>query len=213
MREFSIYKNYYGAKKDLYLMDKITIKPGLTILCGGNGLGKSTLIIQIKKHLKELNIPFVEYDNLHSGGSHAISNAGFFGKGSLMASLITSSEGEGIDENVGEIIKKLGTLVYQNPNQKEFWVLLDGVDSGLSIDGIINLKEFLHGDLIEGNTQDRKFYIIISANTYEMCNGEQCFDVRNGEYITFADYNEYRNFIIQSAKDKLKRYEAESEGE
>ena len=38
-----------------------------------------------------------------------------------------------------------------------------------------------------------------------MANGERCFDVYNGKYITFKDYEEYRNMILKSKKWKEER--------
>lgn len=38
-----------------------------------------------------------------------------------------------------------------------------------------------------------------------MARGEQCFDVYNGKYITFKDYKDYRNMILESKKWKEAR--------
>ena len=46
---------------------------------------------------------------------------------------------------------------------------------------------------------------MVSANEYEMANGEQCLDVYNGKHITFKDYDEYRNMIPESRKWKEER--------
>ena len=48
--------------------------------------------------------------------------------------------------------------------------------------------------------------IVVSANEYEMARGENCFDVYNGKYIKFKDYEEYRQFILDSKEIKEKRY-------
>ena len=39
-------------------------------------------------------------------------------------------------------------------------------------------------------------YIVATANTYELVRGQQCLDVRTGNYTTFKDYDEYRVYII-----------------
>ena len=54
-----------------------------------------------------------------------------------------------------------------------------------------------------------EIYIVISANEYEMARGEQCFDVYNGKYVTFNDYEEYRNLVLQSKEWKCQRSETE----
>ena len=43
-------------------------------------------------------------------------------------------------------------------------------------------------------------YIIVAANTYELARNEKCFDVVNGKYISFKDYEEYRKFILSGKK-------------
>ena len=39
-----------------------------------------------------------------------------------------------------------------------------------------------------------------------MAREEQCFDVYNGKYIKFDNYEEYRNFILESKQNKNNRY-------
>ena len=51
-----------------------------------------------------------------------------------------------------------------------------------------------------------EIYIVISANSYEMANREQCLDVYSGEYVTFKDYEEYKKFILETRERKEKRY-------
>lgn len=146
---------------------------------------------------------------------------------SFLAESMSSSEGENIFLNLCYLAGKLGNFVKTgvnkgkyNPfaeifkNDKEYrkeeklsnerWILLDAVDSGLSIDNIVDLKEGLFKTIIE-NEKNKEIYIIVSANEYEMANGEQCFDVYHGEYITFKDYEEYRNMILESKKWKKER--------
>lgn len=86
--------------------------------------------------------------------------------------------------------------------------LCDAIDSGLSIDNIIDVKKYLFDKVIQDCKKDGiDAYIIAAANEYELTNGEQCFDVYNGKYIKFADYNEYAEFIMQSRRNKEKRYQ------
>ena len=56
--------------------------------------------------------------------------------------------------------------------------MLDAVDSGLSVDNIVDVKEQLFKTILEYN-YGNEIYIVISANEYEMARGEQCFDVYN----------------------------------
>lgn len=91
-------------------------------------------------------------------------------------------------------------------NHKERWLLLDATDSGLSIDNVIEFKDLFNLIIDEGKKFDKEVYIIISANEYELARNEQCFDVNAGKYITFKDYDDYREFILKSRDKKDKRY-------
>ena len=226
-REFVLLKDYYEEGQSLYKKEAITIKPGVTVLVGCNGIGKTTLLHQMRDRLKKQNIPYIEYDNLHEGGKESISEAAFYENFQFMATAMQSSEGENIILNMNKLAMELGQFVKtgmpieKNPFIKAFkslndtedvkhgilperWILLDAVDSGMSVDNIVDLKEELFHTIIQYNN-DKEIYILISANEYELANGEQCFDVYNGRYTRFKDYEEYRNMILNSRKWKDKR--------
>lgn len=232
-RKFQLERDYYDEGFNLYKKKTIEIKPGVTVLVGCNGIGKTTLLHQIKYILKKENVPYVMFDNLHEGGSKSVSEASFFGDFGFLATAIQSSEGENIVMNMGKLAARLGKFVKdgEDPKEKEYiqlarsiaqisgeevaeveipkerWILLDAVDSGLSVDNIVDLKEQLFKTILEYN-YGNEIYIVISANEYEMARGEQCFDVYNGNYVRFKDYEEYRNFVLQSKEWKNKRSEA-----
>lgn len=77
-KEFQLKKDYYDEGHELYKKETITINPGITVLVGCNGTGKTTLIHQIQSQLKKEDISCISFDNLCDGGSNAISNAAFF---------------------------------------------------------------------------------------------------------------------------------------
>ena len=118
--------------------------------------------------------------------------------------------------NIGNFAEKLGFFVkngMQNKRKdnaeeletsKERWILLDAIDSGLSVDNIVDLKEQLFETILEYNCGN-EIYIIVSANEYELARNEMCFDVYNGKYIEFKNYEEYRDFILKSREWKSKR--------
>ena len=43
-----------------------------------------------------------------------------------------------------------------------------------------------------------------------MCNGEDCIDVTTLNHIRFADYEDYKKFILSNRKKKNKRIDKES---
>lgn len=232
MRKFKLEKDYYEDGQNLYKKRTVTIKPGVTVLVGCNGIGKTTMLHQIESHLKEEEVPYIHFDNLRDGGSSARSSSLFYGDTMFAAISMCSSEGENIVLNMEKLAARIGNFVRTGEDNdrniamqkaftnlfkdeedksnieipKERWILLDAIDSGLSVDNIVDIKEFLFKTILEHNCGN-EIYIIVSANEYEMARGENCFDVYNGKYITFKDYEEYRNFILDSKKWKEKRGE------
>lgn len=208
MRSFKLPNNPYGEKTALYKRDEFTFNPGITVLVGCNGAGKTTLLRVIKEELKKENVPLLSYDNLCDGNDNARQIALNKGKMTLLATLAISSEGEQISINLGTMASKIGRFVKSNAGSHEMWFLFDAIDSGLSVDNIIEVKEFF--SMIIDNNPKTDVYIIVSANEYEICNKENCFDVQDGKYVRFDGYDEYRTFILNSRKAKDERYQKEN---
>lgn len=231
-KKIELFRDYYDTGYNLYKKKTIEIKPGITILVGCNGIGKTTLLHQIKDKLKKENIPCILFDNLKDGGSNSISEAMCKGNIGFGATAMMSSEGENIVMNVGQLAARLGQFVKEGEDPKEKgwnrivrsmsqlngeeveepeipnerWILLDAIDSGLSVDNIVDIKEQLFKTILKYNFGN-EIYIVISANEYEMARGEQCFDVYNGKYVNLKDYEEYRNLVLQSKEWKIQRSE------
>lgn len=204
MREFTIDRDYHGVGCKIYKKSKIIIKPGLTVLVGCNGSGKTTMIQQLKDKLHQAKVDYLSFDNLRDGGSHLVSKALFFNDMSLAAGALMSSEGEQIALSVGEWAKEIGQYIRRHTENKELWLFFDAVDSGLSVDNVLEVKDFFNL-VFDDNRGKRDVYIVISANEYELAREAECFAVHEGEYITFRNYEEYRNYIIKSRKAKDSR--------
>lgn len=205
---------------------KVSFAPGLTVLVGCNGAGKSTLLLNIKEQAKEQNLPCHMYDNLNDGGNHLGEILGGYGeKGDdigLGISLFTASEGEEIKGNIGRqslLYKEfLKTGHYKNRSYRMSRIfsedkddtvntnirilLFDAVDSGLSVDAIVEVKALFDILLQDAAKMELELYLIIAANEYELARESQCFDVNSGKPIKFANYEEYREFIINNRKIK-----------
>lgn len=209
---------------------EIEIKEGLTVLVGCNGSGKTTLIHNIREILRKEDIPFIFYDNLHDGGGNAASSLFYNDEIGIAAALWTASEGECININMGVMSTKLrgflqdGTYIkdkrshalaqlFRSDDEKEKevpderWLLLDAVDSGLSIDNVIDLKGLFDLLIKESEKLGIALYIVIAANEYELVNGSNCMDVTTGKYLQFKDYDDFRKFIIKSREKKDRRIE------
>ena len=207
-RQFTLNNDWYGEDDfKIFKKKKIAIKSGLTVLVGCNGAGKTTLLKQIEQSLKSKDIPVMLHNNKSDGERELKSRAALYGDFNIVARLMMSSEGENIVNVMSEIARKMGDFTRKNNDAKELWFMFDAVDSGLSIDNILEIKEQLIPIVLEHNA-DKDIYFLISTNSYEFARGENCFDVVNGKYIKFANYEEYRDFILKSKEQKLERYNA-----
>ena len=176
------------------------------MLVGCNGTGKTTFLKEIEHQLKKREVPLVSYDNLKDGGHNALSFAAHIGNMEYLAMGMCSAEGENIYMNLGQTVRKIRNMIQKHPKAKELWVLMDAVDSGLSVDNIVELKELLFEIVNDVSKRGTDIYFIMSANEYEMARNEQCLDIYNGRYIKFADYEEYRQFVLNSRRLKDNRY-------
>lgn len=219
---------------------KIEIQPGLTVLVGCNGAGKTTLIHNICDEIKASNkhdkeapiIPVHCYDNLKSGGNNALSGALFRQDYSTLASLACDSEGEAIKENFGSFISsfqkflnsgyfdvdsnKFARIFCDKDDEEESLsnkrvVLFDAIDSGLSVDSVVEIREIFNLMMEDASKKGIELYIVASANEYEMARNANCFDVNDGKYVEIKDYESYRSFILKSRKKKEARIKKQSE--
>lgn len=208
MRSFNICPNPYERDRFVFNNNKVDIESGLSILVGCNGIGKTSLLCNIKEELNKLKIKYISYSNVEDGGAQSISKSVFYdGNFNFAMNVASSSEGEGIVCNIERLARRIGTYVRKNPNQDEYWVFLYAIDSGLSIDNIIDIKKYLFETIIDDITShNKKVYILVSANSYELCCNEKCIDVYNLKYINFNSYEEYKDFILKSKDIKNSRY-------
>lgn len=226
-RTIKTWRDPYDAGFSTTTPKEITLHSGLTVLVGCNGAGKTTLLKNIESVLQKDNIPYHKYNNLNDGGNNSVSEMFYSKNYSEMAYLVSASEGEAIKENVGLMSQNIRSFLEtgfynsrknrfaeifrsdkekeQTPISNERWLLFDATDSGMSIDAVIELKEFFHMILKDSENQGLDIYIIISANEYELASGTDCFDVQSGKYISFSDYSEYKDFILKTRIKKEKR--------
>lgn len=201
-RIFDIGIDPFKSKRRLYVKKYQKIDPGLTVLTGCNGSGKSTLLIMIHNRLDEKKIPCIMYNNLRDRDNGIWS--------------MINSEGETIINSISDLALKLKNFIdtgkngsyltsnedYSNCNER--WILLDGVDSGLSVDVFDTLKEFFNMIMEDGKEQGKEVYIVFASNSYEMCKGTNCYDVHLCKYITINSYDEFYDYIVDSAKKKAR---------
>ncbi len=190
--------------EELFTKSQIEFGPGVTVLVGCNGSGKTTMLHQIKRRLDKEGIPVELFDNYRDGGSQIAQRALWGGDTKTVAMSTVSSEGERIMLFAADMSRKIGAALQAYKGSKEFWFLIDAIDSGWSIDNILDAKKYLFDFIIE-HEKDADVYIVVSANAYEMCVGYRCLDVISGEYVNFKSYNKYREFILKSRKLKVEK--------
>ena len=204
-RKFKLQPEAYEEGTKLFDKQEITLEPGVTVLVGCNGAGKTTMLRQIRDQLKAEDARFHWFDNHSEGDTRAIDRFMLGHNMTAFATMAFSSEGERITIVLHEQAAKMGQLV-QKAGSDDVFILMDAVDSGFSIDNVSYLKEGLFDLIIKDHaSKGGQVYIIVTANSYEMARGEDCIDVMNCEHLRFADYEEYRSFIIASSKKKEER--------
>lgn len=201
-RTFIVEPKYYDEDRKLYKHKTVKFEPGITILVGCNGSGKSTLLEQLKTQFDKDDTPYVFYNNLTHGGIHGADAAMFHGDMGFAATLLTSSEGEAITINLSTCARQVGYMM-KHLADTEAWVLLDAIDSGLSIDQVQEVKQYLFHNMLNFYP-DKTIYIICAANEYEMCVDEKCFNVVDGKYVDINSYEDYKKQILSTRKYKDK---------
>lgn len=203
MRKFTLSNTWYGDNDNIFKNNTLEVNTGITVLVGCNGIGKTTLLQQIGKNLKDNDIPVCSYNFFEDDEKIMRQKYLENGETRKLANFVTSSEGERIIYIAYDLFYKIGRMINKNPNSKEYWVLVDAIDSGLSIDGIIEIKESIEWVLEEN--KDKDVYFLISTNSYEFARQEKCLMVENGKHTRFFSYEDYRNYILSSRDYKNKR--------
>lgn len=200
----SKYKKRVKVYDEYNLFRKHTFEfnPGVTVLIGRNGSGKSTLINEIYNSLKEDGEFVYRYRNEDYEGKTK-SDYIYSGKFDMLARSMSNSEGQEIMFNLENHIGRVGNFVKKSElkGAKEVFVLFDGLDSGLSIDGIDELIELFYRTMIKDSMNNGiDMYIIVSANTYEFVRYQDCIFVSNASHVKFDNYEKYRRFILDKGR-------------
>ena len=204
-RRFKLRRDYWDRGVYLYGRSSVTVRPGVTVLIGCNGSGKSTMLRQIGDQLKEENaaVVYLRYDKEREQKDMRLAEG--MATFEIFASWAVNSEGEQIVVRLQALAGEVGNLVRRS-NQKDLFVLLDGVDSGASLDNIVDMKTYLLDMLVDRLKEEgRDLYIIATANTYELSEGEDCIDVTTCQHRRFKNYEEYRSCVLESRKKKENR--------
>ncbi len=198
-------RNYYDGRTWIFNKEQVTFEPGRTILVGANGTGKSTMLKAIAEQLRAERVACLKYDDRRSGGMRLGEAFSMAGNIDGLAAVVMGSEGERINMGISSFGGQIRKLFELNRN-RPCWILIDSTDSGLSVDNIVELKEFL--DFVgqdAKSTYNITLYVVVAANSYEMAAGERCLEPKTGKYRTFKSYAGYRRFVLASRRRKDRR--------
>lgn len=197
-----------GKSKEI----KYTFEPGVTMLIGTNGSGKTTLMKQIYSIFNDggwVKIPYndkirneyscFKYDNRledRDTKQHWLDS----GNVDRLAATFQNSEGQDMYDFLYYKMNDLGRFIRLSKNKeylKGAVILLDGLDSGLSLDKLEDIRKNLLNLIIDtDNNKDFEVYIICSANSFEFCNGYNCIDVSNQQKLKFNKYELFRDYML-----------------
>lgn len=202
MKTMSVPTKPYDEER-IYLRKNVIFYPGVTILVGCNGSGKSTLMMLLKDQLKQdKDILVLSYDDRMDGQSNLMSKFAFYQDFEAFGGMWSSSEGEKIFRGVSDFATGLHKKIHQKDYQ-EVWIFMDAVGSGLSVDGIAEIKDF--AQFVIDQNFGMGIYFVISTNEYEFASGMDCIDVTTFRHVRFDSYQKYRKFILQTRKKKDRR--------
>ena len=190
----------------------------------------------IKEELHKEKIPMSFYNNEHDGGSNSIGESVFLGDINFAATAWTSSEGENITLNLSKIASKWRNFILTGEvndvstkfaksfreacdididnkkiTSKKRFILLDAMDSGYSIDNVIEMKSLFDLVLEDSEKMGMETYIIVSSNEYELACNTDCFDVTEGKYINFSSYEDFKKTLSEFIMVIMKSYLEDTE--
>lgn len=225
-RVFDIYnKNYYNENQNLYKSNKLVLQANnVYCLVGCNGLGKSTILHQmIYDHDNSLDNtafdidsiinPFsfmrdVEKDKekynefyilLNSKTKPTINNVEDTSIYNILSNFI--STGENTIHNLSPSLKSIFNVV-KTLKDKEVYILLDDLDVGVSIDVLIELSQVINRLELLLKDLNINYYIVITANSYELAKRFKCIDTITMKEVSFKSYEDYLKYVCNTRKYK-----------
>lgn len=185
-----------------------------TILVGPNGTGKTLSLLKMEYECKQNNIKCVKYSNKHED---IVQKAGLdWDPYKLLCAF--HSEGERINDSFNNWCETVLAKELVN-NEDNIYILLDELDSGLSVDRIESLVMSLYY-VIEHEHKvhpKRMINFVITCNSYEMldcfykhatlCMQTVVYFVPTRELVSYNSYKKFikpfRDYMLYMTKDEI----------
>ena len=124
-------------------------------------------------------------------------NAELGATGKELARYLNASEGQRVFDNFYYRIQEIGRYVRDcENNNNRVIVLIDGIDSGVSIDLINTYRDFL--ELLKSDCEKSKleYYIVVTANNFAMIEDYKCIWIPDlsEKYFDSVNAGAYHSF-------------------
>ena len=232
-RTFNIHNKDYYIEGTLYKANKLTLQANdVYCLVGCNGIGKSTVLYQmihdndnsLKETAYDLKDDYNAFSNLFNSKKKNEYNEFYISinkdtklnikdDDSILHNLFGNFMSTG-EQNVHNILPNLPNIIeslnkLEKLENKELYVMIDDLDVGVSIDVLIELAKIIDKLELKLKKLNINYYIVITANSYELARRFKCIDVINMKEISFKDYDDYANYVSETRKYKDTRNKKE----
>lgn len=232
-RTFNIHNKDYYIEGTLYKANKLTLQANdVYCLVGCNGIGKSTVLYQmihdndnsLKETAYDLKDDYNAFSNLFNSKKKNEYDEFYIlinkntklcikDDDSILHNLFGNFMSTG-EQNVNNILPNLPNIIeslnkLEKLENKELYVMIDDLDVGVSIDVLIELAKIIDKLELKLKKLNINYYIVITANSYELARRFKCIDVINMKEISFKDYDDYANYVSETRKYKDTRNKKE----
>ena len=225
-RTFNINNKDYYIEGTLYKANKLTLQANdVYCLVGCNGIGKSTVLYQmihdndnsLGKTAYDLKDDYNAFSNLFNSKKKNEYDEFYIlinkntrlcikDDDSVLHNLFGNFMSTG-EQNVHNILPNLPNIIeslnkLEKLENKELYVMIDDLDVGVSIDVLIELAKIIDKLELKLKKLNINYYIVITANSYELARRFKCIDVINMKEISFKDYDDYVKYVVSTREYK-----------
>ena len=168
---------------------------GITVLTGANGAGKTSLLDALEDYCKKEKYACLHWSDNEYGRANGRSRLMMHPE--MLGYISFRSEGQTISGSLDLfVVGQIRTIAKKHTGKKDYYILLDQLDSGLDVHQLVNFKDFLKNTVIPDlNKQGFTVYIVITANSYECVEGEFCVNCTNGKEVKINSYQKFKSYI------------------